>query len=661
MGRGKVACDGWAAKNPIPAGQLAVATYSSIVRRVEQSVKDVLDGEYPGGSSAWLAANFTPAQAAADQSNFSQLQRVYQTCMRNTPTAGLEGLKTIMSAIADLYPARQDAGRRQGVSLDVDPGAMGKTLAFFVQHGLPSLVDALPSRSTASTQSTARNGPPPLPILVFRPGQDVDDLKFNDHSISFTPTQAYYELGAEIFLTVHPAGLSRSAAQDLMKRVVDIEMQMVRVLGASSSSSTQMGWKGLDTLAPQFNLSHIVRSMGYNPAIIQINGTDYFTRTSRAILANSTDATIQGFFMWKAIKKLAPWVGAEVTNKFAFRQPIGDRAPRAVIYSGNTATCISAIDRGPWTQPMLPPDLSTMSWALGRFFVERAYPPGARNSTVTMVRNIQSHLIEKIRQAKWLSDAVKRNVTNRIGSVKLTIGYDDALMDPLFSQQRMAGLGPALSESNVGNAMALARADVARLWTTLTKPTSGIVRNNWSPITVDAQYLPDAHEIYMPAGMAQAVSREPVPAFAAYGYLGTLLGHELGHIVDGRPETMKGWDKASLDAMQERITCIEKQYNGFTFTAVNGSTLHIQGRGTRVENMADQHGLRASYAAWKDMQKNPDTRDAGLPGLEGYTNDQLFFLSCKWTPCRGMGEYVLTLTQGPRDGVRPRSQNCSSG
>ena len=361
--------------------------------------------------------------------------------------------------------------------------------------------------------------------------------------------------------------------------------------------------------------------MGYQPDLIQVNRPGYFARTSQSILANQSDATLQAYFMWKAIKRLAPWVGAEVTNRFTLRQSVGS------IYSGNPEACIAALDRGPWTQSVLAPDLSTMSWALSRFYVERSFPPGAQNTTTVVVRNVQRFLVQKIQQSRWLSDAVKRIATGRINSVKWTLGFDDKLIDPLLSQKRMSGL--TISDSNIGNALELSRMDIARLWTTLTNPSDGVVRNNMSPMTVDAQYLPVAHEIYVPAGMAEAVSREPVPAFAAYGYFGTLVGHEIGHIIDGRPPTMQGWDKTSVGAMQERIACIEKQYSNFTFMAGNGATTHVQGKTTGVENMADQHGLSASYAAWKDLQRSPDTRDLELPGLELFSSDQLFFLNCK--------------------------------
>ena len=58
---------------------------------------------------------------------------------------------------------------------------------------------------------------------------------------------------------------------------------------------------------------------------------------------------------------------------------------------------------------------------------------------------------------------------------------------------------------------------------------------------------------------------------------------------------------------------------------VNGERLHVNGRLTLGENIADAGGLSASFAAWKQREK--DDPSELLPGLLQFTKEQLFFIS----------------------------------
>ena len=610
---------------------------SSLVRqRIAQDVKDVLDGTYPPAGPNWLSSTFSQAQKEADRSNFDQLQRVYQACERNEPATSLRDLKAVMETIADLYPAQKDVRRRRRGAADNaadKAAAMGRTLAFFTKAGLPSLVQLVVSdpriaqrdKPLYDDDNRLRN------FLEVSPGNDVEDVNATGSWFLFAPTQAYSDLGAELLSAVHPGNLGRDAAQALMKRIVELEFALERISNdAKAGLPERVNWSDLDKYAPHFNLSHVVRSMGYEPDRVLFNVPNYFANSSRELLANNTDATIQGFFMWKAIKKLAPYVGAELTNKFALREGAGGLAGRTAVYSRSTENCVAMLDKGAWwTTDLFVTDVSTTAWALGRFFVERVYPPETRNASAVMTGHIQSQLAERVLAADWLTAKDRTTFSNSIRNVKLILGYNDSLADPLFSKERMAGLGPTLSGSNVRNALALARADTARIWAGLTKDPEVVLRVLWTPLTIDAQYNPSQNEINFPAGQSQAIVSGVIPAYATYSWAGAVLGHELGHIVDGRTSAIWRLEPESTKAMQERVRCIEYQYGNMTFIGNKGTPVNIRGLRKTAECIADQHGLQSSYAAWKALQKTPETRDQGLPGLEGFTTDQLFFITCK--------------------------------
>lgn len=71
------------------------------------------------------------------------------------------------------------------------------------------------------------------------------------------------------------------------------------------------------------------------------------------------------------------------------------------------------------------------------------------------------------------------------------------------------------------------------------------------------------------------------------------------------------------------------QYGNFTDPEVN---ITLNGVTTQGENIADNGGLKEAYIAYQRwVQKYGD--EAGLPGLQNYTSNQLFWISAAQTWC----------------------------
>ena len=85
------------------------------------------------------------------------------------------------------------------------------------------------------------------------------------------------------------------------------------------------------------------------------------------------------------------------------------------------------------------------------------------------------------------------------------------------------------------------------------------------------------------------------------------------------------WDSRTVQAFEERAQCFVDQYSKFTVEGPGGKTLNVNGRLTLGENIADAGGLTASFHAWK--KHDNVSPDAHLPGLDGFTKEQLFFIS----------------------------------
>lgn len=123
-----------------------------------------------------------------------------------------------------------------------------------------------------------------------------------------------------------------------------------------------------------------------------------------------------------------------------------------------------------------------------------------------------------------------------------------------------------------------------------------------------------------------------IPHYLSYGAFGSVSGHELSHAFDssGRHYDETGnftewWNNETIHAFKEKAQCFIDQYHGFTVPGSDGKPLHVNGRLTLGENIADAGGLSASFLAWRDYEK--EYPGELLPGLQGFSKDQMFFIS----------------------------------
>lgn len=84
------------------------------------------------------------------------------------------------------------------------------------------------------------------------------------------------------------------------------------------------------------------------------------------------------------------------------------------------------------------------------------------------------------------------------------------------------------------------------------------------------------------------------------------------------------WDNKTRAAFENKTECFIDEYAKFSVPGPDGS-LHVNGKLTLGENVADAGGVHAAFSAWKKREKEEPS--LGLPGLEFFTNEQLFFVN----------------------------------
>ena len=137
-----------------------------------------------------------------------------------------------------------------------------------------------------------------------------------------------------------------------------------------------------------------------------------------------------------------------------------------------------------------------------------------------------------------------------------------------------------------------------------TKIGKPLVRGEWylTPPTVNANYDPQMNEINFPAGVLQPPAFDPKMDDAPnYGNTGGTIGHELTHGFDdeGRRFDARGnlrdwWTEADGKEFERRASCVSDQYS--SYVAVDD--VHVNGKLTLGEDVADLGGLILAYRAW---------------------------------------------------------------
>lgn len=274
----------------------------------------------------------------------------------------------------------------------------------------------------------------------------------------------------------------------------------------------------------------------------------------------------------------------------------------------------------------------TIGWILSRFYIEAAFSEEAKNFGDEIITDIKHQFISKLKGLSWMDESVKELAVSKVKNIDQKIGYPTKspnIMDPPALKDYYKDL--SISDSYFKNSLNSAKWASDKSWSSLGKPVD---HNEWGMQAdiVNAYYNPVGNEIVFPAGIMQfPVFDVALPSYISYGAFASVAGHELSHAFDssGRHYDEHGnftdwWTERTVKEFTKRADCFVEQYGNFTVEGSNGKALHVNGKLTLGENIADAGGVAAAFAAWK--QRQDVQPDKNLPGLGFFTQDQLFFV-----------------------------------
>jgi len=254
--------------------------------------------------------------------------------------------------------------------------------------------------------------------------------------------------------------------------------------------------------------------------------------------------------------------------------------------------------------------------ALGKVYVDRYFPPEAKQRMQELVDNIVAEFGVAIEELEWMSPETKAKAQAKRAKFTTKIGYPDEWRD--YSALEI------VPDDLYGNAM---RGSVFAYMREIDKLGKPIDRGEWwmTPQTVNAYHNPSMNEIVFPA----AILQPPFFNLAAddavnYGAIGGVIGHEIGHAFDDQGRKYDGdgnlndwWTEADAEAFAARAAKLVAQYDAYS--PIEG--LHVNGQLTLGENIGDLTGLVLGYRAY---QRSLDGKEA--PVIDGLTGDQRFFM-----------------------------------
>jgi len=265
-----------------------------------------------------------------------------------------------------------------------------------------------------------------------------------------------------------------------------------------------------------------------------------------------------------------------------------------------------------------------MGEAVGQLYVEKYFPAESKERMLTLVKDLQKSLGERIKAQTWMSDSTKQVALEKLAGFYVKIGYPDKWED--------------LTDLNVDPKLSLYEnlRNISEFFWKQDKEkhyNTPVDKDEWfmTPQTVNAYYNPTTNEICFPAGILQPpfFSKDWDDA-ANYGAIGVVIGHEMTHGFDdqGRQYDKEGnlrqwWSDADVEAFKIPAEQLAVYYDSLW---VIPGELHSNGHQCLGENLADHGGLEIAFQALQYAKAN-GSKSYVAEAENGFTTEQRFFLS----------------------------------
>lgn len=578
----RYSCGTWSKKNPIPNDQGSWDVYSKLAYDNELFLRSILE------EAARPSPGRTPSQR--------KIGDYYQACMDESAIdqAGVKPIALELRAIASI---RSLADLSRVVALEHANGS-----------GRRVLFDFSSDQDFANSQRViafARRGALGLPdrdyYIKTDPKSNEIRAKYVEHV-----TRMFELLGDS-------PETAAEAAQEVMSIETALAKSMLTRVALREPHNLfhKMKRRDFEVLAPDFNWKLFFNTLSLNTIqVINVTEPAYYGELDKQ-LKRQPIGHLRSLLRWNLIREASPYLSSKFADaQFDFYgrylRGIPEQRPR-------WRRCVRWVDR----------DLGE---ALGEVFVAKTFTPETKARVLAMTREIEAAMRKDLQNLPWMSDETRTRALAKLDSIVNKIGYPDVWRD--YSSLTI--------EPNdfAGNVMRSSQFESRRRLNKIGKPLD---REEWSmtPPTVNAYYNDQMNDINFPAGVLQPPLFDPkMDAAPNYGNTGATIGHELTHGFDdeGRKFDAQGnlkdwWTPQDAAEFERRAKCIVDQYSNY----IAVDDIHVNGKLTNGEDIADLGGTMLAYYAWKHATQGKD-----LKSIDGFTPDQRFFIGMAQWACGEM-------------------------
>jgi putative endopeptidase len=563
---------GWMKNNPIPEDKSRYGTFDELMDKNEKQLRELVEDI---------------ARTEHEDGTVAQKIATYYNSGMDTVTIEKEGIDVL----------EDEFGRIDKINTTQD---VQKQLSYFHSHlissafGLYGGADAKNSDMVISHLYQSGLGLPDRDYYLSSAKRFVDIR------------EAYKKHIAKMFTLL---GATEEEAMKKSKDVYDFELQLAKAsmdrIERRDPHKTyhKKTVEELEQMSPNFNWNSYLKDINLsNVENIIVAQPDFIEEFDKMLVDKSIDDW-KNYFRWNLINSTSSYLNKDfVEAHFDFYGKILSGTP---------------VMKPRWKR-VLGSTNSMLSEAVGQMYVEKYFPPQAKERMLKLVDNLKIALGERIDNLEWMGDSTKENAQEKLKAIRVKIGYPDKWKD--YSKLEVKS---NLYVLNMLSARNFAFNDM------INKIDKPVDKTEWHmpPQMVNAYYSPTQNEIVFPAGILQP------PFFfldgddaVNYGAIGVVIGHEMTHGFDdkGRLYDKDGnlnewWTKDDAKRFEERANVLVKQFDEFVVL----DSIKANGKFTLGENIADLGGVNISYTAFKKTEqwKNRDEK------IDGFTADQRFFLA----------------------------------
>ena len=569
------ACGGWMKNNPLPAAYSRYGSFDKLGENNNKRINSILD--------ELKNANY---EAGSVERKLSDLYKLAIDSVRRNK----EGVSPLMPIIERMEKAKNV---EQLFDIQLSLAKYGNDEFFVSYYG-------------TDRKNSKQN------ILNIRQGGLTLRQKsyYLDEDEATTAIREAYKKHIVRMFTLF--GFSEKAAQQKMQNIMKLETTLAKASKAPAelrdpeANYHRMSRADFNGRYPNVKLDRQLAASGIDKKYVEelVVGQPEFMDAANGLIGSLTADEYRDYMEWGQIMDGVSYLSDDViaANFDFFGKTMSGRKEDYPLWKRATQQVEGV-----------------MGQALGKIYVEKYFPASSKERMVTLVKNLQKALSERIDEQDWMSQETKKNAQEKLGTFYVKIGYPDKWDD-------ISGLSIDPEKSYYDNML-----ECSRFWQafmldkTLGKPVD---RDQWgmTPQTVNAYYNPTTNEICFPAGILQP------PFFDAsaddafnYGAIGVVIGHEMTHGFDdsGRNYDKDGnmkdwWTKEDAKKFNEKADLCDNFFSAIKVLP----DLNANGRFTLGENLADHGGLQVAYTAFKNATKNSKPADK-----DGYTADQRFFMA----------------------------------